>query len=101
MRSYEQIILHPRCRHAAEEMRLYAFKVDRLSGDILPEPLDRNNHLIDSLRYALQPMIKSGDADGYFQWIKSQAATETQAAAELAKRPGVIVTDLVSPWHRE
>jgi phage terminase large subunit len=58
MRSFEQIVVHPRCTHAAEEMRLYSYKVDRLTGDIRPEPIDQHNHIIDAIRYALTPMIR-------------------------------------------
>jgi len=57
LRSYDKIIIHPRCKHVAEEARLYSWKTDRLSGEILPVPIDANNHCIDALRYALQPLI--------------------------------------------
>jgi len=58
LRSYERIVVHPRCTHTAEEMRLYSFKVDRLTSDVLPDLLDKHNHTIDALRYALEPLIK-------------------------------------------
>ena len=58
IRSYERVILHPRCTRTAEEMRLYSYKVDRLTGDVLPELVDKFNHTIDALRYALQPLIR-------------------------------------------
>nr|WP_290224079.1 PBSX family phage terminase large subunit [Trichocoleus desertorum] len=57
LRSYEKIIIHPRCKHTAEEARLYSYKVDRLTGDVLPVVVDADNHMIDALRYALEPMI--------------------------------------------
>lgn len=58
MRNYEKIVLHPNCVHALQEFRLYSYKVDSLSG--LPTTLieDKNNHVIDAIRYALQPLIK-------------------------------------------
>jgi GTP-binding protein len=40
----------------------YAHKVDRLSGDILPAIVDDHNHFIDSIRYALQPLIRARSA---------------------------------------
>ena len=58
LRSYDKIIVHPRCSHFATEARLYSYKVDKLSGDILPQLVDAHNHLIDALRYALSPMIQ-------------------------------------------
>ena len=59
IRSFEAIIIHERCVETAREFRLYSYKVDPHSGDILPQILDENNHYIDALRYALEPLIKS------------------------------------------
>lgn len=61
LRQYEQIVIHPRCRHFAEEAKLYSYKTDRLTGDVLPEVVDAHNHCIDAARYALQPLIVRGD----------------------------------------
>jgi len=59
LRSYKSIVIHPRCTHAAEEARLYSYKTDPLTGDILPIVLDKHNHIWDSTRYALEPIIKN------------------------------------------
>lgn len=58
LRSYDQIVIHPRCKHWAEEAKLYKYKVDEKSGDVLPDIVDKHNHLMDGSRYALEPMIK-------------------------------------------
>lgn len=58
LRSYKNIIVHPRCTDTINEMRLYSYKTDRLTGDVLPDIIDANNHNIDAIRYALQPLIK-------------------------------------------
>lgn len=58
LRSYEQIIVHPRCKHTHDECKLWSYKIDPRSGDVLPVVLDKHNHLMDALRYALEPMIK-------------------------------------------
>ena len=58
LRGYEKIVIHPRCKYAAQEARLYSYKVDKLTGDILPILLDANNHIIDAVRYGLEPVIK-------------------------------------------
>lgn len=58
LRSFREIVIHPRCQHTIKEFRLYSYKVDRLSGDILPVVVDANNHFIDSLRYSITPLIK-------------------------------------------
>ena len=59
IRSFEAIIIHERCVETAREFRLYSYKTDPHNGDILPQILDENNHYIDALRYALEPLIKS------------------------------------------
>lgn len=58
IKSFDRVVIHPDCPETYKEFRLYAYKTDRLSGDILPTPLDANNHYIDSLRYALEPMMR-------------------------------------------
>jgi len=58
LRSFREIVIHPRCKATINEARLYSYKVDRLTGDILPVLVDANNHYIDALRYAVSPLIK-------------------------------------------
>ena len=59
IRSFDKVVIHPRCVNTAREFRLYSYKTDRLSGDILPLPLDEHNHWIDALRYSLEPLIRN------------------------------------------
>lgn len=58
LRSYKEIVIHPRCAQTIREARLYSYKVDRLTGDVLTDIVDANNHYMDATRYALQPLIK-------------------------------------------
>lgn len=58
LRGYERIVINPRCKYTAQEARLYSYKVDKLTGDILPVLVDANNHCWDACRYALSPIIK-------------------------------------------
>lgn len=58
MRGFARIVVHPRCVHTAEEMRLYSYKTDPLTGEVLPLLVDKHNHCIDALRYALEPIIR-------------------------------------------
>jgi phage terminase large subunit len=60
LRSFRSIVVHPRCAETIRELRLYSYKVDRLTGDILPVIVDAWNHYLDALRYAVTPMIKRG-----------------------------------------
>lgn len=54
------IIAHPRCANMQRELTLYGYKTDRQTGDILPEVEDRNNHLVDALRYAVEALHQRG-----------------------------------------
>lgn len=58
LRNFEQIIIHPDCKHTAEEFRLYSYKTDKRTGDILPDIIDKHNHCIDALGYAITPLIR-------------------------------------------
>ena len=62
IKSFEKVVIHPRCENTAQEFRLYSYKIDRLSGDVLPVLLDEHNHYIDAVRYAIEPLIGSMDA---------------------------------------
>ncbi|MCX5619481.1 PBSX family phage terminase large subunit [Bombella pollinis] len=57
LKSFRAIHIHPRCVETAREFRLYRYKTDPLTGDILPHIEDANNHYIDALRYALDGLI--------------------------------------------
>lgn len=58
IKSYSEIIIHPRCERVKSNFLSYSYKLDRLTGDILPVPVDANNDWIDALRYALEPIMK-------------------------------------------
>lgn len=58
MRSYIEIVIHPRCIETVKEFRIYSYKTDRLSGDVLTDIIDAHNHHIDAIRYALEPVMK-------------------------------------------
>ena len=58
LKSREEIVIHPRCEHMIEEARLYSYKVDKRTGDILPKIVDAHNHLWDAIRYGAEPMIR-------------------------------------------
>lgn len=59
IRSFEKVVIHPRCVQTAREFRVYSFKIDRLTQEVLAVIVDANNHYIDAIRYALAPMIKA------------------------------------------
>ena len=60
IKSFREIIIHPRCKEMQREARLYSYKVDRLTGEVKPDVVDAHNHLWDAVRYALGDMIARG-----------------------------------------
>jgi phage terminase large subunit len=53
LKSYD-IVVHPRCKHLIDELSTYCYEVDDLTGAVLPKLADKNNHVIDALRYACE-----------------------------------------------
>lgn len=48
------MVIHPRCANLIRECSTYSYKIDKHTGEIMREPEDANNHLIDALRYATE-----------------------------------------------
>jgi phage terminase large subunit len=48
------IVVHPRCKHLIDELTHYKYKEDPLTGLVLPVLEDKDNHVIDALRYACE-----------------------------------------------
>ena len=67
LKAFKRIVVHPSCPNIAKEFRLYSFKTDprQVGADgkpvILPIIVDKWNHGIDALRYALDGYIKGRD----------------------------------------
>jgi phage terminase large subunit len=53
LKSYD-IVVHPECRHTIDELTHYSYKTDRITGETLPKLADKDNNVIDALRYALE-----------------------------------------------
>lgn len=58
LKSYD-IVVHPRCKHAIDELTLYSYKQDPLTDQVLPVLEDKNNHVIDAIRYAFEGARKA------------------------------------------
>jgi phage terminase large subunit len=61
LKNYD-IVVHPRCIHTIDELTLYSYKQDQLTGKILPILEDKKNHVIDALRYACEAVRRSSAA---------------------------------------
>jgi len=59
LKSFE-IIVHPRCKHTIDELTLYSYKVDKMTDMVLPVLEDKQNHVIDALRYACEGLRRAG-----------------------------------------
>jgi len=58
LKSFRKIVIHPSCPNTIKEFQKYSFKIDKHTNEVLPIVVDDWNHCIDSLRYALDDMIK-------------------------------------------
>lgn len=67
LRGFEKIVIHPRCKETAKEARLYSYKTDRITGEVLPIIVDKYNHCWDAIRYGLDGYITSEGGIG--TWI--------------------------------
>jgi len=50
-----KIHIHPRCQNFINEIQAYAYREDK-NGNVLEEPVDFKNHLMDAMRYAIEPL---------------------------------------------
>ena len=49
-----RLVVHPRCVHTAAELRSYVWQADGRDGIYRNLPCDKDNHLMDALRYAME-----------------------------------------------
>jgi phage terminase large subunit len=54
IRGFKEVVIHERCKEVIEEFKLYSYKKNSTTGDIMPIPEDKHNHYVDALRYALE-----------------------------------------------
>lgn len=53
LRSFD-IVVSPRCIHTIDELTAYSYETDPLTGMVIPKLKDKDNHVIDALRYACE-----------------------------------------------
>lgn len=68
-----EVIVHPRCLHTIDELSTYAYKKDPDTGLPIPILEDKNNHVIDALRYACEGARRAGKATEPYDYTKSAA----------------------------
>ena len=62
LRSFD-IVVHPRCIHTIDELTLYSYKRDPLTDKVIPVLEDKDNHVIDAMRYACEAARRAGKKD--------------------------------------
>jgi hypothetical protein len=90
------IHVHPRCQHVADEMRLMSYRVDRLTGNVLPDLKPGHDHTIDSLRYSLQPIVRGRANSTFFSYRSLMADGEPLEPSVEHRAWQIIVTIAVS-----
>jgi len=68
LKQFVLIHIHVRCKNMAVEARMYRYKIDKTSKQVLPIIVDAWNHGWDALRYAFDGYIKRRGAGA--QWSK-------------------------------
>jgi phage terminase large subunit len=68
IKAFRVVHIHQRCKHVQQEARLYKYKVDRVTGEVLPILVDKNNHCWDAVRYSLDGIIQNRGGLGV--WLK-------------------------------
>ena len=53
------IVIHPRCKHVADEFSTFSYKIDKKTNEVLPELEEQKNHTIDSARYCIEPLRRA------------------------------------------
>ena len=96
LQSYD-IVVHPRCKHTIDELTLYRYKTDPLTGNVLPVLADEHNHVIDALRYAVEAArkgivreVKIPDMPQQAGWVLPEYSdTNKQEEPGVARPPAI------------
>jgi phage terminase large subunit len=71
LKAFRRIIVHERCPRTAQEARLYSYKIDAKTGQVLPKIVDAHNHCWDAVRYALDGFIQARGGLGIWARLAS------------------------------
>jgi phage terminase large subunit len=85
-----KIIVHPACRHTIAELSAYCWKKDKAENG-LNEPEDKNNHLMDALRYAFYDVR-------FFRPENPNKRKRYTAEERYAERTAITAEEINSNW---
>lgn len=60
-----KIIIHPNCVNFIKEINNYMWDKDKVTGKSINRPVDKNNHLLDAMRYAMEKFFVNVDYQFY------------------------------------
>jgi phage terminase large subunit len=73
LKGFKRIVVHERCPRTAQEFRLYRYKTDPRTEDVLPIIIDQHNHAIDAIRYSLDGYIQQrGGAESWARFGREE-----------------------------
>lgn len=81
IRSFEKVVIHPRCKGVVEEFELYQWKVDKQTNEVLNEPVDKWNHFCDSIRYALVSYIRGQNNGKVYEMFDAENICKDESVA--------------------
>jgi phage terminase large subunit len=64
LKAYD-IVVHPNCKRVIDELSLYSYETDKLTEEVMPKLADKDNHTIDALRYAIEPVRRNMIITGF------------------------------------
>lgn len=64
LRTYDKIVIHPRCTMTIRSARLWRYKTDPRSQQVISKLHDGNDDPFDACRYALSKIIRQSGASG-------------------------------------
>ncbi len=72
----QKIVVHPRCKATIKEFMSYSWRKDRL-GDAVNIPEDKNNHIMDEVRYFVISYQHSGEDTEFKSYLNKPVDSTT------------------------
>lgn len=72
----QKIVIHPRCKATIKEFMSYSWKKDRM-GDAVNIPEDKNNHLMDAIRYFVTSYKGGSVEEEFTSYLKQPVDSAT------------------------
>lgn len=87
LKNFDIVVHSKHCPATINELIRYSWKTDKKTGEVLPVLLDKDNHVIDALRYAIEALRHAMKGQGLFDLMREQADAKAKAEAEAAGKP--------------